>query len=150
MAKFLHEFMCYGDSTEKHDNGWWEIDGDYLYNTAGGRHSYIPKADDIIAEADDITGLDWSHLIKDDCPTGWVDLDGKFYGCEVEAHSAVARLYFKSDEKELEELGWVKIFRSFNDKSLTFYCENRNMNKQQEDCLIESGLLEKKWGRNNG
>lgn len=112
--KFLHEFSKYGDGTVS-DNGWWQIseDGKRLLNGAGGWHDYIPSDDDIIAEADSWEDLDWSCLIMPDSPYGWIDREGKWYGCKYSDHASVANLVLHSSERALEMQGWIKVYRNF-------------------------------------
>ena len=109
MAKFLHEYFEWGG--KKHDNGWWEIDGDYLYNKFGGRHKYVPTEDDIIRECewDDIIR---ETVIKDDEITGWIAPDGTFYGCNPRDHRDVAVYLFGCEEAELENRGFCKIYEN--------------------------------------
>jgi hypothetical protein len=58
--------------------------------------------------------LDWSRttLVDPKSDVGWLDRDGRFYGCERENHDLMARLLFKSEEHDLEERGWVRVMRS--------------------------------------
>lgn len=139
MPKFLHEFLRYADGTVI-ENGWWEIKGDRLINMVGGWHPYNPREDDIIIEAENIESLDWSCLIDNKYSTGWLDLDGNFYGCEPTGHSMMAEFYFKSSERELEKIGFVKLFRDY-DQTINWYCEKREPTKKQEDYLLENGLF---------
>lgn len=135
--KFLHEFIKYSNG-EVEDNGWWEIQGNKLVNRMGGWHDYSTAEDDIIVEAESWDRLDWSCLIKPDSPYGWIDLDGVFYGCDYHDHDSLARLYFKSDERTLEMIGFVKIYRSFN-RTTAYYVE-RYLTAKQEATLLERGI----------
>lgn len=137
--KFLHEFLEYGDGTFI-DNGWWEIRGDKLINGAGGWHPYTPTDNDIIVEAEGRDELDYSYLLQPDSDLGWLNLDGKFYGCKYRDHQALAELYFKTSERRLEEMGWIKIFKDF-DGDIAWYHEEERPTKKQEDYLLEKGLM---------
>ena len=94
------------------DGFWWELENGYCYNRAGGRHKYMPSADDVIAEAENFEDLDWSCLLDPKSKLGWVSPDGRFYGCGYSDHADVASLYLKKSEKDLEDEGWVKIWWS--------------------------------------
>ena len=107
--KFLHEFLEYNDGTTR-DNGWWEIDGNRLYNINGGWHDYNPSSDDIIIEADGWDDIPMDYLLDDEAITGWVAPDGKFYGCNPEEHILIAEKVLKSSESMLENQGYVKIY----------------------------------------
>ena len=121
--KFLHEFSRYGNGVVL-DNGWWKIseNGKYLENRSGGYHGYTPREDDIIVEVDDWDDLDYSYLLKPDSPYGWIDRDGKFYGCDYRHHNALAIYVFrKDDEEDLIREGWVKVYRDFQGKICAYY-----------------------------
>lgn len=143
--KFLHEFLKYGDGT-KRDNGWWKIsaDGTNLLNEVGGYHPYIPCPDDIIAEADSWDDLDYSYLLKPDSSYGWIDRDGKFFGCDYSGHRDIAERILHSSERALEMQGWIKIYRDFDGKTTWFiewdYCHSGGITEAQEKTLEEKGL----------
>lgn len=113
--KFLHEFLRYSDGTVR-DNMWWRIseDGTMLFNRCGGHHSYEPSEDDIICEVDSWDDLDYSFLLKNESPYGWIDRNGKYYGCEYEDHDDIAELVLHKTSRQLETEGWIKVYRSFN------------------------------------
>ncbi len=55
----------------------------------------------------------YSYLIKPNSDLGWLDPNGKFYGCDWASHEMVAVEYFgQKDSCELEAKGWVKVFGS--------------------------------------
>lgn len=110
--KFLHEYLEYNDGTIR-DNGWWEIDGNKLYNIKGGFHYYDPSPNDIIIEADGWDDVPLEDFLCDDTAiTGWIAPDGKFYGCDPMDHDLIASRVLHSSEEDLEEKGYVKIFRN--------------------------------------
>lgn len=137
MKKFLHEFLKYRDG-HIHDNGWWEIVGDKLYNEAGGYHYYIPEENDIIVEVNDWEDLDWSFLIDNTQPYGWIDLQGNFYGCKYMEHELLAEKYFKATDRYLELKGYVKVFRGYD--CLIEYYVYRNLTEKQKQKLLELGI----------
>jgi len=118
--RFLLEKLKLGDGRVIL-NGWWEICGDMLVNSVGGRHFYTPFPDDKIVEADSFDDLDHSYLVKDDSDYGWISPDGRFYGCDCWQHSELASLIFKTTEEELERKGWIKVYMDF-DKRRSWYC----------------------------
>ena len=103
------------------NGGWWEIAGDRLVNIVGGGHRYIPSPDDRIVEAESFDNLDYSYLIKPDSPYGWISPEGRYYGCEYRDHGIVARRILKSNEYDLEQKGWVKVFRDYT-QDRGWYC----------------------------
>lgn len=113
--KFLHEFLSYSNGLVT-DNGWWRISNDEtkLFNRCGGYHSYVPSEDDIICEVDSWDDLDWSFLVKNESPYGWIDRNGKYYGCEYEDHDNIAELVLHKTSRQLETEGWIKVYMSFN------------------------------------
>lgn len=131
--RFLHEFCNpVNPNCKRYDNGWWQIDGDRLINPYGGHHSYNPSPDDEIIEANS-----WSDIIRltirdDSQMTGWVSPDGEFYGCKYSDHSDLAEYYIGKTERELETLGWVKIYYSSLTQKYSYACEDRLTNKQRE------------------
>ena len=143
--RFLHEFFKNADGT-KRDNGWWRIseDGKHLINAYGGWHDYTPSSDDIIAEADSWDDLDWSHLLKPDSPYGWIDREGKFYGCSYSNHDAVAERILHSNDRVLEEQGWIKVYRASTGETVWYtdwrYCRSGGITEAQEKTLEEKGL----------
>lgn len=117
MSKFLHNYVTYSNG-ETMDNGWWKIDGKYLYNRCGGRQYYEPSIDKgEIVEAEDFDDL-YKKLFKlgklfnnIDEKCGWLSREGVYYKCDYEGHDRYAELTFDKSERQLEEEGWVKITR---------------------------------------
>ena len=46
---------------------------------------------------------------------GYIDREGKFYRCEHEAHGDLAHYLFDKSERDLDEMGWIKIGGSERD-----------------------------------
>lgn len=141
--KFLHEFCTSANGTVL-DNGWWKIEGNRVYNRFGGCHTYEPSDTDIIVECDDWKDLDWSILIKKDSPYGWISRDGTFYGCGYGDHKDLAELYLHKSEKELELLGYIKIYRGYDRKpSMYFnYLNCGFITENQKNTLSNLGFIE--------
>lgn len=138
MKKFLHEFSRYADGSVK-DNGWWEIVGDRLYNINGGFHYLCDTSpNQIIVEAEDFHDLDWSCLLRPDSPYGWIDVHGKFFGCHFMEHDLLAEYYFKCSEIDLENAGFVKVYRNYDGKQS--YYTQKHLTEQQEKTLIDLGV----------
>lgn len=125
---------------ENGENGWWELIGNTCYNRVGGRHEYYPQDKDVFAEANDWDELDYSYLIKPDSEYGWVSPDGYFYGCKYADHSLMAKMYFKKSERQLEEEGWVKIFRDSYDRKPTWMSDKLIITEAQRITLESKGL----------
>lgn len=97
------------EGREPFDNNFWEDAGGITF----------PKRDDDIVhgecEVEDYEDLDHSKtgLLQDasEASGGWVDRDGKFYGCEYMAHDDLARLVIRKEVKELEQLGWIRVWK---------------------------------------
>ena len=58
--------------------------------------------------------LDYSFLLKNESPYGWIDRNGKYYGCEYEDHDDIAELVLHKTSRQLETEGWIKVYMSFN------------------------------------
>lgn len=125
---------------ENGENGWWELVGNTCYNRVGGRHEYYPQDKDVFAEANDWDELDYSYLIKPDSEYGWVSPDGHFYGCRYADHSFMAEMYFKKSERQLENEGWVKIFRDSYDRKPTWMSDKLMITEAQRITLEGRGL----------
>lgn len=136
--KFLLEYLKYSNG-EKKFNGWWEIDGDRLYNRSGGWHHYTPSPDDVVVEAVDWDDLDYSPYLFPDSEYGWLSPDGQWYGCEFMDHYLIAKKVLHSSEEVLELDGWVKAFRDC-DWNTQFYCGQQYTRAQYDWMLMrESG-----------
>ena len=136
--KFLHEYKKYNNG-QVYDNGWWEIEGNRLYNINGGFHYYTPSSDDLIMEADSWDDVPMDYLLKDEAITGWIAPDGKFYGCNPEDHAIIASLVLKSNETLLENQGYVKIFQ--NPGYLIYNMKQKGYEVEPYDFLSTKNLL---------
>ena len=98
----------------KVENYWWELEGDRVYNAVGGYHSANSYDKTNIVEAKDWEFLDWkgTELLDNKYKTGWIDRTGIFYGCSSESHSTQAEYIHHKTERELELLGWIKVYKS--------------------------------------
>ena len=105
----------------KYDNYWWEYDDktplEYatVYNMYGGKMTECDLTKCEIVEAKDFEYLDWTNtdLLNNQSKFGWVDRNGKFYGCNFEHHGLQAKLVHRSSRRELEKLGWIIIGKNF-------------------------------------
>jgi hypothetical protein len=92
---------------------WFEDGGDRWNNYAGG---YCPKCkkDEILqtCKAEDIYELDWTltDIINNKWDSGWIDRNGKFYGCNSRMHDTVVDLVFNKTVQEFEDTGWVRVY----------------------------------------
>lgn len=136
MPRYLHEFLEIDGV--KVDNGWWEIDGKYLVNIAGGHHDYVPTKDDIIIEADSWDDVNCDTMLSPNSQYGWVAPDGKFYGCNYSEHEMIARYVLKSTERKLEET-YVKLYRPLFG-GVEAYTQRTSLTEEQTKTLIDRGL----------
>lgn len=146
MPYFLHEYVDYPNGPYHSDNGFWQIDGDKLLNPFGGWHCYRPKPTDEIVEAEswaDLPSIE-DQLVDNTQKSGWVSPDGIFYGCAFFCHEKVADLVLHRTEEELENSGWVKIFRSSHPwaavKTEYDWYKVGRLTKAQQDTLMEKGF----------
>jgi len=118
---------------------YWYRDGDseWLRNNGGS----VPKHDDdLVIEtmgADRFEDLDWTKTgyVDPDAKTGWMDRAGRFYGCDESDHTSYAYWVLKRDEKELEDIGWVRIL------SHTEFVCCRRLSAEQRNELSARGYL---------
>lgn len=130
----------------KIDNFWWELEGNKLYNIVGGHQLtewYNIKDEDIV-EVDDWEYLDWigTDIHNDNLKTGWIDRDGKFYGCDYNWHSQQAKFIHHKSQRELELLGWIKVYKSSmfssnNKNRLGFMIISNRINDLQKNALFK-------------
>lgn len=120
--RYLFEFAVLNNGTVI-PNGWWEIVGDRLVNQMGGYHLYTPSPNDIIAEAESYSDLDHSYLLDPRSEYGWISPEGRFYGCDYHRHEDVASFIFRASGAELEDKGWVRIYRNSFDGTKEWYCQ---------------------------
>ena len=72
----------------------------------------------LIVEAKDWKDLDWkgTDLFNDKYKTGWLNLKGDFFGCDYRHHDLQAELVHGKSEKELEEIGFIKLTYNYSSK----------------------------------
>lgn len=135
-------------------NGFWELekrDGKLVcINRFGGRHDYCKELGEDIYEVEKYEDLPFKeYYISDNYKTGWLDRNGRFYGCDYEEHSFVARMCFHKEESELEKEGWIKITKScYGDSFFTntegtldyYYLADWNMTAEQKNWLSLNGF----------
>lgn len=101
----------------KFEDFWWEYDektpknNATLINIVGGYNSKNDITNCEIVEANDFDELDWNDtkVLSKNYRSGWLDRNGKFYGCSYESHDLQAKLVHHSSRQELEKLGWIHI-----------------------------------------
>jgi len=146
MSEFDYTF--YLVKTRCWDKPWWvEKEGNYWINYMGGR-TPISKDDEVMDTKvqEKIEDLDWSitGMIEDQTRCGWLDPEGRFYGCAHMAHRIVARWVFHKGEKQLEQEGWIRVLRK-ND----WISARDRITEAQRSWLIAHGhdVNEEEWGR---
>ena len=134
-------------------NGFWKIEereeGTVCVNRFGGWHWYTEDLGNDFYEVDKYEDLPFKkYLINDKYKTGWVDREGRFYGCDWEQHSDVAWYCFGKEEYELEEAGWIKItntiykdwFSNSNGELDYYYTSDWPMTAEQINWLNKNGF----------
>lgn len=146
MEKYLAEYLTYGDGI-KGFNGFWQIVGNRLVNQNGGWHDYTPKRSDKVYEVDRYEDLPFKDFyISDKFKTGWLDRNGNFFGCDYMEHEFVAYYVFHKEEHELEELGWVKIYKDvFNGTYDYLHYSKYPLTEFQRKYLIDNGFNLKRY-----
>ena len=95
----------------KYKNFWWEYDESTpknkakLINLVGGYNTGNDITNCEIVEAKSFEDLNWygTTIYDDKYPYGWLDRNGKFYGCDFKEHSLQAELVHHSDRRKLEK-----------------------------------------------
>ena len=102
----------------KYENFWWQWDDNTpkesacLYNMFGGKSSNCDIRNCQIVDAEDFDKLNWAGTsIFNNSRYGWLDREGKFYGCDYRHHDLQAKLVHGSSRAKLEKLGWVIIVK---------------------------------------
>lgn len=50
------------------------------------------------------------EMLRDDTlVTGWIDPDGRWYGCRPEDHDEFMHLYLEKEVKDAEREGWIRV-----------------------------------------
>ena len=112
-------------------NFWWEYDEtshlDYarLYDHCGICAFGVDARNLKMCEAQDFENLDWNNtpVLNNTSVCGWLDRNGKFYGCDFTEHVMQAEYVHHSSILMLESLGWIHIsyLSKFNQKPYAFY-----------------------------
>ena len=141
-------------------NGFWQLEernGELIcVNRFGGWHQYYEELGNDIYEVDKYEDLPFAkYYINDKYKTGWLDRNGRFYGCEWEMHDFVAEHCFGKWDKDLENEGWVKIalnvsgdkswFSDTTGKYNYFYLSNWPMTVEQKNWLAINGFNIPDW-----
>lgn len=101
----------------KVDNYWWELDtttplsSATIYNRMGGKQTELDLTNAQIMEAQKWSDLDWkgTSVYDNKYQTGWLSPQGKFFGCDYTNHTSQAKLVHNLTEREMENLGWIKL-----------------------------------------
>ncbi len=99
-------------------NTWWQydertpLDSATLYDILSNDVSnYTDIRDREIVEVQSAWDLDWNgtDILNNNSRYGWVDRNGKFYGCGFASHDFQAHIVHKSSRIDLEKAGWIHI-----------------------------------------
>jgi hypothetical protein len=134
---------------------WWELEGDTLYNMAGG-HCTVTKNVEIIetVEVEDFDDLDYSKTAlcsaPDDSMDGWLEPNGKYYPVNYGGHDGFAEMILKKSVRELEEGGWVRCHnKNIHSKKPYFIFklgwENGRLTAEQRNALSKRGFNVEDW-----
>ena len=144
--RFVHEYNILGDNT-KEETGWWEINGDYVYNENGGRHTYEPASDKPEIEASDFDDLyaklgkdGFSYLLDKDSLYGWLSPSGEWFPCKYYDHLALATRYLGKKEEELEDTGWIKVSKDLIYRNKICLIYKYSINEYQRVVLERMGV----------
>jgi len=126
---------------------WWEYDEKYdrLYNAQGGWHPWNSETEEILEweeHAEDFDELDWEKttLIQPDSELGWLDPQGKFYGCKYGNHDLLADLHLRSSVKDLEKDGWLRIVRVEGEMRYYLTGSNIRITSRPKRWLFDQGI----------
>lgn len=122
----------------KIDNFWWELDtttplnNATIYNLVGGRQTEWDLTKAEIVEAKDWQHLDWSGtcLYDNTLKTGWLNPEGKFFGCDYRNHSSQANYVHGKRERDLELEGWIKLTYYWSDEKKLIALIGRDKNHE--------------------
>lgn len=108
-------------------NSWWEKSNNYLLSYYGLliKKELIDESRIIeTTQANRFEDLDWfkTDLIKKDSRFGWLLPNGQFIGCYFTQHDDIARLIFKKEVHEIEQLGYARIGRSYESNKVDVVC----------------------------
>lgn len=137
--KFVRKVFNWYSKEVQDENSWWAIqdDDEQLWiNSLGGRCSISEQS--IVLEtvyAEEFEDLDWSStsLNLPDSKFGWLDRNGKFYGCSYEDHDSCAYYLLKSDVSDIESKGWVRVYDDH------FVLHKGNLSAEQRNYLSLAG-----------
>lgn len=73
----------------------------------------------------------YNFLIKEDSPYGWLSPLCEWFPCGYTHHLDVAEDYLGYDEEELEERGWIKVFKEY-DSDKAVYAQIKPNERQLE------------------
>lgn len=144
MVNFVKAKNKFADGSVSDDARYLFVERDdrygYIYRNASG--GFCLKECIEIIESGIFTGTKeqfislhrkefYSYLIKKNSPYGWLSPFCEWYPCKYLAHQDIAEDYLGYDEEELEERGWVKVFKEY-DSDKAVYAQYRANEKQLE------------------
>lgn len=96
-------------------------------------------------EANNFDELDWSgtYLTKPNDNAGWLDREGRWYGCDSREHDVYARFVLHKTIEQLEREGWCRVYGppgSRGDYPSEFVCLYRTgLSEEQKNELSHRG-----------
>ena len=125
------------------NNDWWQVHGDKVYGILGLPHKLNKNLP--ITEADGWHSLDWSCLLKRNSQFGWIAPDGTWFGCNDDDIGMVAQFFLKTTERNLENSGWIKIYKSDITRRREWYSVGMMITDDQAITLCKKGFLPEQW-----
>ncbi len=79
--------------------------------------------------------LDWSfaYLYKNDYQSGWLNRNGRFFGCPENYHDKLAHFVLFLKVGELERTGWVRV------NNPLYYSHEKRLSEEQKNWLSSNG-----------
>lgn len=79
--------------------------------------------------------LDWSraYLHNNSYQSGWLNRDGRFYGCPENYHDKLAYFVLCIKVGELEQTGWVRV------NNPVYYTHEKRLSEEQKNWLSTNG-----------
>lgn len=93
-------------------------------NEIVGESGYFDISNFETMQAESVHDLDWNGtvVLNKKLRTGWLNPEGEFFGCEPWCHKLQAQIIHRSDERKLEEGGWVRITKNEKQVMVAGFC----------------------------
>ena len=124
---------------------WYNFNGGWCFKDG----TEIVESGIFIGSKEDFIDLNrkeiFSHLIKKSSKYGWLSPHCEWFPCDYTHHEELAIEYFgKKDESELEEEGWIKVYKDPSTGKPCYWSINANTN--QKEWLNDHNIPFSKYG----